>query len=225
MRVVITGGNRGLGLALAKQYAGRGDEVIVGCRDPKAAPIGVAHRLDMGDPGSIEAFASALGDRPVDVLINNAGIDARAAGAPDAERDALHLGAEPFALVLQVNTIGPMSLVQLLADNLREARGRVVNISSQVGSFEMAQRIGRDVSYTASKAALNMVSLKLAQAFQPDGVIVVAMHPGFLRTDMGGPGADLDPDDAAGQIVATVDSLTLDRSGAFIRWDGTTHPW
>ena len=103
--------------------------------------------------------------------------------------------------------------------------GRVVNISSQVGSFEVVQRIGRDVSYTASKAALNMVSLKLAQVFQPDDVIVVAMHPGYLRTDMGGPGADLDPDEAVGQIVATVDSLTLDCSGAFIRWDGTTHPW
>ena len=225
MRVVITGGNRGLGLSLARQYVGRGHDVIVGCRDPRVAPVGIAHALDMGDQDSIGRFASAIGDRSVDVLINNAGIDARAAGAPDDERDALHLDGEAFALVLQVNTIGPMQLVQKLAENLREVKGKVINISSQVGSFEMAQRIGKDVSYTASKAALNMVSVKQAQAFRDSGVTVIAMHPGYLRTDMGGSAADLDPDDAADTIVQTIGKLTFEHSGGFYRWDGMVHPW
>lgn len=230
MRVVITGANRGLGLALSQVYRGLGADVIAGCRTPSSAADLVAtgaevHAFDQGSEGSIDAFVAAIGGRSVDVLINNAGIDATAVGVPSAERSVMELSGEAFLEVMRVNVVGPMLLTRALITNLAATCGRVVNISSQVGSMEVAQRIGRDVSYNSSKAALNMVTIKLAQAFKPVGVAVVAMHPGYLRTDMGGPSADLDPADAAARIADTIATLTLDNSATFIRWDGTVHPW
>jgi NAD(P)-dependent dehydrogenase (short-subunit alcohol dehydrogenase family) len=228
--VVITGANRGLGLCLAGVYAGRGDVVIGGCRRPadatKLASIGAeVLAVDMSDPASIASFSAAIGSRPVDVLINCAGIDARNVGAEDTERGPLVVTAEQFEAVMRVNVTGPVMLVQGLADSLRAAKGTVINISSQVGSLEVGQKIGRDVAYNSSKAALNMVTIKQAQALQEDGVTVIAMHPGWLRTDMGGSSADLDPAETATQIVATIASLTAGQTGHFLRWDGTTHPW
>jgi NAD(P)-dependent dehydrogenase (short-subunit alcohol dehydrogenase family) len=224
--VVITGGKSGLGLELAQAYLAAGHQVVVGCRNAAAAPVGEAHELDMADDASIVAFAAAVGDRPVNVLINNAGIDARAVGAADGQREVMTISSEAFHAVLQVNTIAPMLLTRALAPNLRTSGdAKVVNISSQVGAMVIGQKMGRDISYAASKAALNMVSIKLGQALKADGVTVVAMHPGYLRTSMGGPGADLDPADAAAAIVATVAALTLDQTCSFIRWDGSEHPW
>jgi len=226
MQVVVTGGNRGLGLELARAYEAGGHTVIVGCRSPAGVTVGEAHPLDMGDEASISAFAAAVGDRPVDVLVNNAGLDATGFGTPDSARDAMQLSGETFLAVMRVNAVGPMLLTRALAPNLRAASGaKVLNISSQVGSMVVAQRMGRDVSYTSSKAALNMITVKFASLLKGDGVTVVAMHPGYLRTDMGGPGADLDPAEAARTIVATVARLGLDQSGSFINWDGSPHPW
>jgi NAD(P)-dependent dehydrogenase (short-subunit alcohol dehydrogenase family) len=126
---------------------------------------------------------------------------------------------------MRVNVTGPYRLVQALAPNLRAASGKVVNVSSQIASFEVAQKMGRDVSYAASKTALNMVTLKQSQALKDHGVAVVCLHPGWLRTDMGGSSADLDPADAAAKIVSTIDALTMAQTGQFLRWDGTVHPW
>jgi NAD(P)-dependent dehydrogenase (short-subunit alcohol dehydrogenase family) len=228
--VVITGANRGLGLALTQAYLAQGDVVIGGCRNPATAQALRAagaelFPLDVSDFASIDAFAAALGDRRLDVLVNCAGVDARAFGADDSVRGALTISTEHFESVMRVNVTGPLLLVERLSGALRAARGTVVNISSQIGSFEVAQKIGRDVSYAASKTALNMVTLKQAQAMVSDGVIVIALHPGWLRTDMGGAAADLDPSDAAKQIVATIEGLTPAHNGSFLRWDGTVHPW
>jgi NAD(P)-dependent dehydrogenase (short-subunit alcohol dehydrogenase family) len=228
--VVITGANRGLGLALARQYTGDGAHVIGGCRHPDAADAlratgAEVHPLDMSSDDSIAAFAAAVGDRPVDQLINNAGIDATALGAADDQRGALDITTEQFREVMDVNVVGPLFLVQLLAPNLRSVEGKIANISSQVGSFVVAQRIGRDVSYTASKAALNMVTVKQSQVFRADGVTVVCMHPGWVRSDMGGRGADLEPAVAAAAIAGVLHSVTIEHTGSFLNWDGTIHPW
>ncbi|MDP9465563.1 MAG: SDR family oxidoreductase [Actinomycetota bacterium] len=228
--VVITGANRGLGLALAKHYLAQGAIVIGGCRTPTAArelsDAGAEiHRLDTGSGESIADFAIAVGDRPVDLLYNNAGIDARAVGADDSARGALDLTESQFQSVMGVNVLGPMLVVQALADNLRVAGGKVVNISSQVGSIEVAQRIGRDVAYSTSKAALNMLTLKQSQVLRSQGVSVIALHPGWLRSEMGGPGADLEPTEVAPRIAGVVDTVTIDRTGTFLKWDGSVHPW
>jgi NAD(P)-dependent dehydrogenase (short-subunit alcohol dehydrogenase family) len=228
--VVITGANRGLGLALAKEHLAQGATVIGGCRNPAGAEElllagAEVHHLDTGSGASIAEFASAVGDRPVDLLYNNAGIDAKAVGAEDGARGALDLTEAQFRAVLDVNLFGPLLMVQALAGNLRAAGGRIVNISSQVGSIEVAQNIGRDASYTTSKAALNMLTLKQSQVLKPDGVTVIAVHPGWVRSDMGGPSATLDPAESAAGIAKLAGNLTLAQTGSFLQWDGSIHPW
>jgi NAD(P)-dependent dehydrogenase (short-subunit alcohol dehydrogenase family) len=228
--VVITGANRGLGLALAQHYVSQGTTVIGGCRNPGAATDLVStgaevHQLDMGSGQSIAAFGANVGDRPVDLLYNNAGIDARAVGAEESARGALDLTEAQFRAVMDVNVLGPMLMVQALAHNLGAVGGKIVNVSSQVGSIEVAHRIGSDIAYTTSKAALNMLTLKQSQALRPDGIVVIALHPGWLRSDMGGSRADLEPTDAAKSIAGVVDHLAMEQTGTFVRWDGSTHPW
>ena len=228
--IVITGANRGLGLALAQHYLAHGATVIGGCRKPAAArdlsEAGAeVHELDTGSGASITAFAMAVGDRPVDLLYNNAGIDAQAVGAEEAARGALELTEAQFRSVIDVNVLGPMLMVQALATNLRAAGGKIVNVTSQVGSIEVAKRIGRDAAYTTSKAALNMLTLKQSQVLQPLGVSVIALHPGWVRSDMGGPGADLEPSEAAASIADVIDAVTIEQTGSFLKWDGSIHPW
>jgi NAD(P)-dependent dehydrogenase (short-subunit alcohol dehydrogenase family) len=228
-RVVITGANRGLGLALAGAYAARGDEVWAGCRTPAAANelraiTSHVHALDMGSADSIAAFARQLNGLKIDVVVNNAGVDGRAFGAAESARDVLALDVANLEAQMSVNAIGPMLLVRELLPLL--GRGsRVVNLSSQIGSMEVSATLGRDVGYAVSKAALNMITVKLAWRLRDEGIISVAVHPGYLRTDMGGPGASMDAAESANSLVSLADGLTLDRSGSFLRWDGTTHPW
>jgi NAD(P)-dependent dehydrogenase (short-subunit alcohol dehydrogenase family) len=229
--VVITGANRGLGLELAKAFAARGHTVIGGCRTPAAADelqvvTPHVHAVDTGDERSIADFVAAVGDQPVDVLVNNAGLSAEGLGAGPDERDVLVLSPERFMGQMRINALGPMLLARELLPALRRSgRPRIVNISSQVGSMIVGSRIGRDVGYSASKAALNMVTVKLAWRLGDEGVIAVSIHPGYLRTAMGGANADLDPTEAAVQITDLIAGLTMEQSGRFLRWDGSEHPW
>ena len=228
--VVVTGANRGLGLSLARAYVAHGHHVFGGCRTPDSADalraLGAEPlHFDAADFASIDTFTDSIADRRVDTVINCAGVDARAFGADDTNRGALTISAEHFEAVMRVNVTGPLLLVERLTEKLRASEGTVVNISSQIGSLAIAHQMSRDVSYAASKAALNMVTAKQAQAFAAGGVTVITMHPGWLRTDMGGPNAALDPDDAARQIYATIEGLTPAQNGQFLRWDGTVHPW
>lgn len=228
-RVVVTGANRGLGLELTRLHVSRGDEVWAGCRRPDDAAelrslTDHVSQVDMASDESITRFADALGPAPIDILYNNAGIDSRALGIDDGARDVLQLSGDDFLAVMRVNAVGPMLLTRALLDRLRaSANSRVINVSSQAGSMEVAHTLGRDVGYTASKAALNMVSVR--QSVHLNDVIVIALHPGFLKTDMGGARADLPTEEGAAGIVALVDKLTLDDSGTFLRWDGSVHPW
>jgi NAD(P)-dependent dehydrogenase (short-subunit alcohol dehydrogenase family) len=205
--------------------------VIGGCRAPHAADELHAltphvHTLDTGDERSIADFVGAVGDATVDVLVNNAGLSAEGLGAAADERDVLVLSAEHFMGQMRINALGPMLLArQLLPALRRSARPRIVNISSQVGSMVVGSRVGRDVGYGASKAALNMITIKLASRLRDEGVIAIAVHPGYLRTAMGGANADLDPTEAALQIVDLIEGLTMEQSGTFLRWDGSEHPW
>ena len=229
--IVLTGANRGLGLELARVYAQRGDRVIAGCRNPAAASELAAitdhvHAVDMGDEQSIATFIEAIGEQTVDVVINNAGIDARNLGASDGERDVLTQTPEQLMGQVAVNAVGPWLLSRGLLPQLRRATNpRIVNVTSQIGSMEVGQRIGRDVGYAVSKAALNMITVKLAARLRDDGIVAIVLHPGHLRTDMGGAAAAMEPADAARQIVTLVDGLTIADTGTFRRWDGTIHPW
>jgi NAD(P)-dependent dehydrogenase (short-subunit alcohol dehydrogenase family) len=230
-RVVITGANRGLGLELARQHSERGDEVWAGCRRPDdAAELRdlTAHveQVDMASEESIERFADSLGAAPIDVLYNNAGIDARSLGVDDGARDVLQLSGEHFLDEMRVNAVGPMLLARALLDRLTASGNpRIVNVTSQVGSMEVAHTIGRDIGYVSSKAALNMISVRQSVHLRDAGIVVIALHPGHLKTDMGGERADLTTADGATGILTLVDGLTMADSGTFRRWDGTVHPW
>jgi NAD(P)-dependent dehydrogenase (short-subunit alcohol dehydrogenase family) len=231
-RVVVTGANRGLGLELARVYAERGDEVVAGCRRPDEADelrklTDHVHALDVGAEDSIAQFASAVEVSPIDVLINNAGVDGRALGVPDDERDVLQLSAAHVIDEIRINALGPMLVSRYLVEPLRRsAKPRIVNVSPTVGSMEVARTIGRDVGYVTSKAALNMITVKLANRLATDGIIAVAVHPGLLRTAIATPGGELeDPAVGAVELVALIDSLTTAQSGCFLRRDGTIHPW
>ena len=161
------------------------------------------------------------------MLINNAGVDGRALGVPDDERDVLQLSAEHVLDEIRINAIGPMLLSRaLLAGLRRSVNPRIVNVSSTVGSMEIAGSMGRDVGYVTSKAALNMITVKLAGRLADDRIIAVAVHPGLLRTAIATPRGELeDPAVGAAELVTLIDRLTIEHSGSFLRRDGTIHPW
>lgn len=184
--------------------------------------------MDLADEASIVAGAVALADRldGIDLLVNCAGVDARAFGGDEDHRGPFDIDAATMQSVMAVNVAGPMVLTRELMPLLRRGSSAVVlNVSSQLASMQVAATKGRDTVYCMSKAALNMLSVKTADALRPEGIAVVMLHPGWVQTDMGGPSAQLTIAESADAIVRTVDGLTLADTGRFIRWDGSDHPW
>lgn len=231
---VIVGANRGIGLELARGLVARGDRVIATARDVEAATalaeVGTSAvlALDIADDASIAAFAGALGELTdhVDLLVNNAGLNAGSVGH-DGPAGVLEMGRSTLLAVTDVNAVGPMLVTQALEPMLAAAADGawIVNISSQLGSMEIGLKMGRDVAYNVSKAALNMVTVCTARELVDRGIRSVAFHPGWVRTDMGGPSAALSPEESAAGILAKVDALSPDDNGGFFRWDGSPHPW
>jgi len=240
-RVVVTGANRGLGLEFARQLAAAGDEVVATARHPKTADelnklastsggrVTVV-RLDVGDPADLEAAALHIGERfdAVDVLINNAGIWA-APDQPDRASGGLLADLRPEAVteVLRINAVAPLMVTQALAPRLAAARRAVVlNLSSWLGSLEGAARQGRaNLAYGMSKAALNMLTRRLAVELADQGTIVVSMSPGWVATDMGGPSAPLEPPESVKGMLNVLDALTPAQSGSFLDHAGAVMPW
>ncbi len=221
--VVVTGANRGLGLEFARQLAARGDRVIATARDPEAAvelsklPVR-RERLDVADGASVAAFAAALGGEAVDVLINNAG---RGGMRDDFEK----LDWDRIGSFFETNSIGPMRVTQALLPHLRRGKGRLVaSITSRMGSID-DNSSGGAYGYRASKAALNMFNRSLAHDLAREGFTCVVLHPGWVRTDMGGAGAPLEPPESVAGMLRVLDGLKPGDSGRFINHDGTAIPW
>lgn len=228
-RVLVTGVGRGLGRALAERLVANGNEVWgttrTGDMDLQLAGC-VA--LDLADEPSIVAASVELSRRMsgLDVLVNCAGTDARAFGASEDDRGPFDFDAAEFNAVLNVNVTGPMLVTRHLLPLLRSGNApMIVNISSQLGSMQVASRKGRDSAYCVSKAGLNMLSVKSSAALRHEGIGVVMLHPGWVQTDMGGDSAPMTIDESSAAIVHTLDSLTLADTGRFVRWDGQDHPW
>lgn len=231
---VISGANRGLGLELTRQCLARGDAVWAGCRTPAAAhDLHALHDvtvlpLDVSDPESISAFGASVAaqtDR-LDLLINNAGLNATAFGADPTASGVLELEPGHFMAQMQVNAVGPMLLTRVLLPLLRAPdTAAIVNVSSQLGALALGSQMRRDIGYNASKAAMNMITVALAGTLASDGVIAVCIHPGWVKTDMGGANAELTVEESARGLLTTVEALDVEDSGSFLRWDGTTHPW
>ena len=228
--VLITGASRGIGLALTQVYLQRGDRVVATCRQPsRAAELQKLKesyrddlqilRLDVNLGRSATRAAEDMTEHlpRVDVLINNAGIN--------PGRMAEGLQALEFSTLrdaFETNAIGPIRTTRaMLPLLLKSAQPRVINISSGAGSIAHKAGEAFNYAYAASKAALNMLTRIMATEFKPQGVCIVAMTPGWVRTEMGGNNAELDANEVAGQIATAVDGLTmehtsqwLDRTGA-----------
>lgn len=239
--VLITGANRGIGLALARQYAADGAEVIACSRDPGragalkelAAASGGRVRimqLEVADDASIASLKRTLGDQPIDILINNAGIT----GPEPQSADSIDAGG--WLTTLRVNALAPILIAQALHDNLnRGTEKKLVAISSDAGanSFDCyyGSPAGRHrYAYRASKAALNSGMRGLARDWAADGVLVGILNPGWVRTDMGGPraaasSASISPEESARGIIRRIAELTSATSGAFRDYGGVTIAW
>ena len=217
---LVTGCGRGIGLAVTKALLARGDRVIGSVRGGRAPVDDHNFRrltFDVRDDDAVRAAAAKL-DEAVDVLINNAGIMGPITDAP------LETDPEGFADVLAVNVIGPLLVTRAFLPHLRRSgEAKVAAISSQLGG--MSHQGSDRIAYRASKAALNKMMQGIAIDLKKEGIASVVLHPGWVRTDMGGQGAALDPTESAEGIIRVLDSLTLETSGRFISWDGTERPW
>lgn len=221
--VLVTGANRGLGLELAKQLHDAGAEVIGTARKPEKADdlkgLGVrVVQLDVADAASVAAMAAELDGVKIDAVLNNAGIFPQREAFEDTDPDTA-------LKVYAVNTVGPLRVTQALMPNLRAGGGKLVmNMSSGLGSIANNSRGGM-VDYRASKSALNMVSRTLGAELSDEGFIVVAMSPGWVRTDMGGPNANLSPEESVAGILKTLAGLAPGDTGGYFNYDGTRLDW
>ncbi len=227
--VLVTGANRGLGLEFVRQLLARGERVVATCRQPgRALPLNrlagehpghlVVLPLTLPEPRSIAELARELEalDLRIGLLINNAGATVNGERLGTIALEGLHHAFD-------ANAAGPLLLTQALAQRL-EPRARVVNLSSSLGSIAGTRALYTP-SYAISKAALNMASKLLSVALADRGAIVVALSPGWVRTDMGGAGAPLGTDESVAAMLRVIDGLKPSDNGRFLAQTGAAIDW
>jgi NAD(P)-dependent dehydrogenase (short-subunit alcohol dehydrogenase family) len=208
---LITGAGRGLGLELARQYAADGWKVIGTERGAKAK-----HRLDVTDRKQVAALARTLKGEPIDLLFCNAGITGKKGMTPG------NFDFESWAEVMRVNVLGAAAVAEAFLDNVAASEGKkIAMMSSRLGSI--TESSGMTLPYSTSKAALNMLVKGLA-ATQRD-IIVVALSPGWVRTDMGGESAPLSPEASVSGMRRVIAGLTIADTGKFLSYEGKPIPW
>jgi NAD(P)-dependent dehydrogenase (short-subunit alcohol dehydrogenase family) len=223
--ILITGANRGIGLELAKQYAGDGWSVIATVRDPKNADGLNALKgdirieaLEVTDEKQIAALAKKLKGTAIDVLLNNAGMltGYESFGETDTES---------WLKTLHVNSIAPLKLTEALVEHVAASQQKkVASITSGMGSIGSHASTGA-YAYRSSKAALNMVMVTAANELRSRGISVAVISPGWVKTDMGGAGAPLDVKQSAAGIRKVIDKLNVGISGQFFNYSGENLPW
>jgi len=225
--VLITGASRGLGLEFARQYAADGWEVIGCCRHPKAARAladsgAEVVKLDVTDARDVTALSKRLAATAIDLFICNAGV----AGA----RNPVLSGTTQadFDAVMRTNVLGPMWLAAALADRIAAGGdgrgGKIAFLSSRMGSIAAMSNAGSAL-YRASKAALNAIAKAVALELAPRGVVVIALHPGWVRTDMGGAGADIEAQASVAGMRAVIARAGARDSGRFFDYTGKEVLW
>lgn len=215
---LITGCNRGIGLELARQLHARGEKVIAVCRNASeeltTLGVRVIDGIDVSEEASVQKLTQTLGDEPIDVLINNAGI---------LRRD--RFGSIDYDEMLEqyrVNTLGPLRVTEALAGNLHEG-SRIAIVTSRVGSID-DNSSGGNWGYRASKTAVNMIGTNLMHELRPRGIAVALLHPGLVATDMTGQHG-ISADESARGLIARIDELSLENSGGFWHAEGYNLPW
>ncbi len=219
--ILIVGASRGLGLELAGQFAAKGWRVLGTVRDlASGARLSVkgaeVHLCDVADPASITRLAASLAGTALDVVFVNAGIYNDRGGFGQVDPG-------PFLEAIRINTLAPLLIAQAFAKRLTGRKVFAV-MSSKMGAMS-ENTSGGSYSYRASKAALNMVVTSLALDLAPLGVTVVAISPGWVKTDMGGPGAPLEPTEAMAGVARVLEAADLDQSGKFLHYDGSQVNW
>ena len=226
-QVLITGANRGIGLEFARQYAEAGWKVIACCRDLKQAadlqelvdtyPDIKAYPLDVADFAAIEALAENLKGIKIDVLINNAGVYPHS--------DMNHADPEQWLHAFKVNSMAPFKMAAAFTPHIAASRlKKLVTLSSKMGSLD-DNTSGGSYIYRTSKVAANMVMKSLAIDLQAFGISVAVLHPGWVQTEMGGPGALIDTRTSVSGLRKVIEHLNLDNSGRFIAYDGKVINW
>ena len=224
MNVVITGANRGIGLELVKQFNDKDYNVYGSSRNPLASTelqeeIGLDKiiPLDMGDTNSIETFCKQiqnLTNSKIDILINNAAVRGEK-GNPEI------LDPNVIRDTFNINAVGPVMLIKNLRNSLQGTK--IINITSGMGSI--SRTTSGDMSYRMSKAALNMAGRNLHMQMKEYNTIIVQIHPGWVRTDMGGMNAAISVEESAKGIINTIENLTPNKSGTFFDYKGEQIPW
>lgn len=225
--ILITGANRGIGLALTRQYAAEGADVFACCRNPgkaddlKELAASSSDRvritaLDVADESSIASLKRTIGEQPIDILINNAGISGLSAD---------RIEAEGFMTTMRVNALAPMLIAQTLYDNLRgSTQKKLVAITSIMGSTSSAG--GGKYAYRASKAALNNGMRGFSRAWAGDGILVALLNPGYVQTEMvKGQVAFISAEECARGLISRISELTPANTGVFQDYRGVRIRW
>lgn len=225
--VAITGAGRGIALELVKLHLAKGDRVHALLRDPEGADalkeiaegsagLVTLHTMDVADDASVKAGAAQTGDAAIDVLYNVAGVS----GNTGSELESADFS--DWLDVFNINVNGPMRVFQAFLPRFGSG-AKIVSFGSQVGASTWPYP-GYEV-YSASKAALHRLMLSIALGTKDRGIIAISVHPGWVQTDMGGPNAELTPQESAQGIAALTERLTPDMSGGFYKWNGDPHAW
>lgn len=227
--ILITGANRGIGLELVRQFAAADGRVLACCRHPEqaselAAVVGgnprvSLHRLDVADPEAIRALQAELQGTAIDILFHNAGvIGSERQGFGEAEM-------APWLQAFRVNSIGPLLLTQALIEQVAASRRKLIAVMGTQMASLADNRSGGYYLYRSSKAAVHMVAKSLAADLQPRGITVVVLHPGWVRTEMGGAEAALSPAESARGLRQVLANLSPKDSGRFFNYAGEELPW
>ena len=235
---LITGANRGIGLEFVRQLSGARWKVLATCRDPDAADAlralagksGQAievHALDAGEPKSISALSALLGEQAIDLLVCNAAVlglqpalitGAQGRRIQDAD-DALWFD------VFRTNAIGPLRVAAAFAPRVAASARRLMAFMSTRMSVAGENNSGGHYMYRSSKAALNVIVKNLSIELAARGVTCIALHPGWVRTDMGGRGADISPEESVSRMLKILLDPKLPKQAQFLDYRGDTVPW
>ncbi len=228
--ILVTGANRGLGLALAGQFAAQGWQVLACCRHPAAADALQAlagkhpgkleiFPLEVGDAGQVASLAAQLAGRRIDILFNNAGIY-----GPKPQGFG-PIDEQGWLETFRVNTIAPLQLAVAFVEQVARSRRKIIAVmGSQLGSITDNQS-SRGYAYRSSKAAVHMVMKNLSIDLRDRGIIAVAMHPGWVATNIGGSKAPMSPEQSAAGLFKVLTGLKLEDSGKLWTYDGKVLPW
>lgn len=235
--ILITGANRGLGFGLLKRYVDDGWRVYGCCRNPEnAAQLNAiadasggtltVHRVDVEDDESIAALKAGLEGQTLDLLLIVAGYYGKAIMTePGGLQKFGESDYDDWAKILNINVMGPMKMAEALVDNVAASdKKQIVTLSSAIGSIG-GNTIGNMYAYRSSKAGVNAVMKSMSIDLKGRGITALSLHPGWVRTDMGGPSADLDPQTSVDGMKKVLDGLTLADAGRFLDYTGDELPW